>query len=362
MMLADRCKTIRRGVTLVELLIVVSIMTILAAIALPAMQTGMESRRIREAARAVHVYFGAAQVRALETGRSAGVMIERSDENPEAGVLLRQVEVPPPYAGDVDGATMRVWADTVAGPGIVRAHFPTAMPVSNGLISPGNRVQLNYQGPYYTIQLPSGTDFPVDADGYFDFTTLTDTTPTDGWADETLTLVVDVNQVNLPWPIAYPGTIVPFQITRGPVPSSVAPLSLPRGMVVDLGDSGSDQAGFPATGVGTGPLIMFSPDGQIERVFANGLGASVTSPIFLMIGRADRVGAMLPEDGLENWQDANNLWVALNPQTGRITVAEVHADLPPSDPANPTPDTYIPSNLYTSRTSARQAQISMGGR
>ena len=115
MMPADRHKPIRRAVTLVELLIVVSIITLLAAIALPAMQTGMESRRTREAARAVHVFFASAQVRALELGRPVGVMLERSTIDPRACTLVRQVEVPPPYAGDLDGAEMRGAGLSVAG-------------------------------------------------------------------------------------------------------------------------------------------------------------------------------------------------------------------------------------------------------
>lgn len=350
-MIADRYKTIRRGVTLVELLIVVSIITILAAIALPAMQTGMESRRIREAARAVHVFLGSAQVRALETGRSVGVLIERSEVEHEAGVLLRQVEVPPPYAGDLDGAAVRVWRTGPASP-ILQAQFQNSA-VSNGLIKPGNRIQLNYQGPYYVIQSPAGPGEVQLVDGYFDFNSVPDSEP-DGYLDWTLTLVVEGNPANLPWPTAAPSAGVPFQIIRNPMPSSVAPLGLPRAMVVDLGDSGIDGM---MLGVGIDPMIMFSPDGQVERVYASNLNGPVSLPIFLMIGRRDRVGALLPEDGLQNYQDAGNLWLGLNPQTGRITVAEVHADV-----QDPSTGVYTPSDLYTSRELARLAQVSMGGR
>ena len=407
MMLADRHKAIRRGVTLVELLIVISIITLLAAIALPAMQTGMESRRMREAARAFHVYLGSAQVHAAELGRPVGVMLERSAIDPRACTLVRQVEIPPPYAGDFDGADLQV---RVVAPRTLQVRFNYGMfPLSSGLISPGNRVQLNYQGTYYVIQPPNGiTDFPVDANGYFDFSVLTDTNPApDGWADETLTLVVDGNlAVNLPWPVNPGWTVATFQIIRDPLPSAVAPLKLPRGMVIDLDDSGysygtSDLGPPPAApdpypsmarddfaardGIYGNPssksfrpvLVMFGPDGSVQQVYHSSFAwvggvkvltwgsTKVQSPIFFMIGRATRTGDVndptyvtpTPEDELENWQDASNLWLALNSQTGRITVAEVYADV-----LNPSTSYYTPSNLYVSRALARQAQISMGGR
>ena len=400
MMLADRRKPIRPGVTLVELLIVVSIMTLLAAIALPSMQTGMEARRTREATRAIHVYFGSARVRAIENGRPVGVMIERSDENPEAGVLLRQVEIPPPYAGDFDGTTL-VLQDWTAVPNqdpsisdpdfymrgyhVVKAFIAPGN-LSDGIVKRGNRVRLGYKGPSYIIvedpyERPD-VDYPVDADEYILFSTV----------GCVLTLRAANDQVNaVPWidvvpsgswppsvdfsdPALWSGE-TPFQITRNPVSSSVAPLSLPRGMVVDLGDSGNDMGVFPeTTQVATGPLIMFSPDGQIESIWANGVSELASLPIYLMIGRRERVGQpvslppsltvppLLAEDGLENWQDADNLWLALTPQSGQVTVAEVSAELPPGNLNNPTANVYVPLNILTSRALVRQAQVSMGGR
>ena len=100
----------RRGVTLVELLVVVGIMLLLAAITIPSMQGLTEGRRVREAARAVNVYFGRARSRAIESGRPCGVMFERLERQPNACVVLRQAEVPPPYSGDTWDSVVQPFA------------------------------------------------------------------------------------------------------------------------------------------------------------------------------------------------------------------------------------------------------------
>ncbi|MGQ9823348.1 MAG: pilus assembly FimT family protein, partial [Thermogutta sp.] len=104
------CRGRRRrcGLTLLELLVVITIMLILLAVMLPRLRPMMEQRRMREAARTVSVFFGAARSRAMETGRPVGVAIERLKIQPDAAVTLRMVEEPPLYAGDVIGARVRV--------------------------------------------------------------------------------------------------------------------------------------------------------------------------------------------------------------------------------------------------------------
>ena len=90
----------RRAMTLVELLVVVAIMLMLAAVAIPAMRPSMEGRKTREAARAINVYLSSARNRAIESGRPVGVQIERdiASNLSLAGVTLYQVEVPLPYS------------------------------------------------------------------------------------------------------------------------------------------------------------------------------------------------------------------------------------------------------------------------
>ncbi|MHB9048938.1 MAG: type II secretion system protein, partial [Pirellulales bacterium] len=62
----------QRGMTLIELLVVISIMGILAIAVLPALAPSLESRRLREGARAAGVFFSGARARAQATHRPVG--------------------------------------------------------------------------------------------------------------------------------------------------------------------------------------------------------------------------------------------------------------------------------------------------
>ena len=191
---------------------------------------------------------------------------------------------------------------------------------------------------------------------------------------------------------------LPFQIHRQPQPSPIAPLKLPKDIVIDLADSGyfdpSDTAAFTGNGlypdafglIGTsashrGPMILFSPTGGISDVYhwdtsGNYGRNTVTRPIFLMVGKWERTGnesvtagspvRSLAEDQLHNWQDASNLWMAITPHNGMVTSAEVNAPATtttgvavPGDP-DETDSVALANQMQVSRLYARQAQISKG--
>jgi hypothetical protein len=216
-------------------------------------------------------------------------------------------------------------------------------------------------------------------------------------------------------------TRVPFQVHRQPVPSPDAPLRLTRGAVIDLNASGlnreplrpfrlvdPNQPADPLLNPLLEPLpldpadprfltvfqprlrpvvVLFSPNGSVESVYhyqiqydaaGNIVGGRyvqrhAAETIHFLVGKWERTSAELggrpqSEDGRVNWQDAANLWVTLNPQTGLVTVAE------PStyyvDPVDgqlkqfidPTTNTALPPTIDDSRRYAREAQISKGGR
>lgn len=450
-------KACRRGVTMIELLVVVGILVMLAAISIPAFRAAPEGRAVREATRGGNVYFGNARHRAMETGRPCGVMLERRPEHPHACVKLSQVEAPPPFAGHLPSAVVRVmdythtadssWSSypfySSIGCPVVKVMVREG-DFASRLIRHGDLIRLDHQGPWYRIIYDANTGWPSD----FPVPSLPDFPPEPSpydayiWFDppgkavapdalgnvwitsHLLTLVADpLSGYQPPFPKAkdYPNVTwvfpperlprVPFQIFRQPAPTSVKPLSL-SGAVIDLAASGFDR---PLPDSGTAEvartfepdtpadlrpvIVMFSPNGSVEGVYysqrvydQNGnfdhceyAGRRLIEPIHFLVGKYERLPvtlrrvnvdvpdsmAMHPskaEDGVFNRQDAGNLWLTLNPQTGLATVAELHADLPPGSGPTAHPTMYVPSGatlteqLIVARRFAREAQISKGGR
>ena len=118
---------------------------------------------------------------------------------------------------------------------------------------------------------------------------------------------------------------------------------------------------------------LFGPGGAVDRLIVQRQQYRVTGPIYFLVGKWERLpmepgGAALSEDGLANWEDSTNLWVALNSQSGLVTVAEQSnyfvdpADGQLKEFVDPTTNRSKPASVPESRRYARQAQISKGGR
>jgi type II secretory pathway pseudopilin PulG len=306
--------------TLIELLIVVSLLLLLVIFAIPAVRPGLDAQRLREAARMVNVFLGNARNRAEESGRPYGVEIERVASQPLASVRLYQVEVPPPYGGDLQNSTIAISATGVV-------TFPRGdFPYNPGLIRTGDMLKLNYQGNVWVIT--AITPDPA---------TTPDPNPPAAPLTRTWTFS---SATTLAMPYANGPVVLPFQIFRQPVRTAVAPVVLPRNTAIDLAYSGTSLT--PQAGVGdlSSPVrLLFSPNGAVDRVWwqtgAGGGWLRSADPTYLLVGRRDRVSVNTAapnsspaEDGLTNLQDLNNFWIAIQPQTGLTISANVAAGAP----------------------------------
>lgn len=95
----------RQGVTLTELLIVMLVMLMITAIAIPTIAPAMQNREVREAARMIDAFINGARSRALQAGHPYGIMLERELGNPNAVSTLSYVEQPDAWQGDYGQST-----------------------------------------------------------------------------------------------------------------------------------------------------------------------------------------------------------------------------------------------------------------
>ncbi|MCO6456734.1 MAG: type II secretion system protein [Pirellulaceae bacterium] len=290
----------RRGLTLVELLMVVFILVILVAVTLPIVRPALQGRKIREAARQVNVYFATAQAMASEKGRPVGVWIERStlgdvdgDGLPDAaaGIELFLAEIAPPYTGDLIGATGVPYDAAVAVDMIPPVDINNS--TTDGivehllldssslflltLVRPGDLIRFNNRGPLFVIQDANGDGVAINdwtdpmlrpmwvptltpeithsiefrvginwqpgldarwgvANSDDDGDGTTDNLSERGWSGSDDYFVTDP-------PVPPAGTRVSFEIFRGPTKTGAPPLSLPPGTAIDLHHSGIGAIG-----------------------------------------------------------------------------------------------------------------------
>jgi len=157
---------VRRGVTLIELLIVILIMLLITAIVIPATAPALNGRRIREAARMLDVYINGARSRALQTGRSYGVMIERTPvlnagtgfATSSMGIAVAYAEVPPQYSGDYGNSTIHLLGNGGFG---VWLDWPPAGPNYSSSISTAAADSVFTQGDIGWMNTVSPGDYLI---------------------------------------------------------------------------------------------------------------------------------------------------------------------------------------------------------
>jgi len=344
-------------------LVVIAILLILLAVALPAIGLGTNEKRTREASRGVNAFFAAARDKAISSGRPFGVALNRfhaGETTSGAGsdqrglntcMTLSYVEVPPPYSGDSIYSRLRIGPNGSGQSGITFAG--TINPNgSNGtadtswpfLVRPGDRIQIGHQGHMFSI---ATTPSNINAEGYI-------IQPVDLSDPMNPVIVCTLYSETSTWQVG--ADAVPYQVFRAPVKSGAATYQLPEGAVIDLSSSGVYDNEFLAGTVERQPVyIMFGPSGGLSQIYLRPIGGStmqtypVTSSVFLLIGEPDKV---LPPASIANWQQLSNLWVSINAQTGLIQSNETAGDLATGGP---------PTSLFSSRRYAREKQ-GMGGR
>jgi prepilin-type N-terminal cleavage/methylation domain-containing protein len=360
-------RTSKSAFTLVEVLTVLVLLLILAAVALPAVRKLLSDQKVSRAARGMAAYMDVARNRAISEGRQVGVLIQRAGTDARGlahSIQLRQLTDIPPYTGDASDAValllpnpaggfratfdpinsqlMALSASMVADPGVTGDTDDPNGPIRNGDL----------------LELPGGRVVPFT----FVFRAITepDTTPVEIRFNLTETIVYGsparftnlFPTSNMTVPVT--GRPLKYKIHRRPVVSSTAPLSLPRGVAIDLNYSGFGVSGNELAPDVTAPVfnaniaIIFGPDGKVVSVTDDSSGTAVLTPplgqIFLCLADVDgiRPDNLFARDkkAPASLLSPKSKWIVVNPATGRVVSSPFNAvsSIPAgvvTDPANP---------------------------
>lgn len=330
-------KTTLAGFTLVEILVVMSIMVALAAVALPATKELLSKQKVTRAASGLQAFIDSARNRAIAGNRSVGVVIERFNPTTDYGrassIRLRLMIGVPPYSGDADNAVAHLRASTSNNPSSIIAEFDPAdsqllalSVMMNADGDPNPPIRVGDQ-----IELPGGRrasiiemDRGANANGLDRV-----------FVRFNLREVDSLNSALFPEASNYlsEDRFVKFKIHRRPVASSTSVFSLPRGVVLDLNYSGVGVYGNqfapsialndPAPDIG----IVFGGDGKVINVFHldQEFETPPTGQIFLCLGESDRLHPenlfAIDDDAPANLLSLDSTWLVINSNTGRSVVS-----------------------------------------
>lgn len=361
----------RQGYTLVEILVVLFVLMLLAAIALPTVKELLSNQKVGRAAQNMTAFIAKARSRAIAEEKPFGVLIERGVGVDDTGnvlglsqsIRMRQIAGVPPYTGDASNAyaTLR---DDPTFPNVEIAEFTAkdnqllslsrniysdtsltpqqqdqAAPIRNGdyLELPGGRMVPITFMPY---TVAAGDVLPNGALAQAGSTSRTVLEDADG--EETVRVWFSLTNLYPEGARSLTGSRVKYRIHRRPVVSSVTPFSMPRGVVMDLNYSGVGVAGnqFASLSDDKDIEIIFGADGSVLRVtngwfWVSGTGVAdwdetqvaPLGSIYLCIGDAD---GLVPNDlfsqdkkTFSNLLNLESIWVSINPYTGRANASEV---------------------------------------
>jgi type II secretory pathway pseudopilin PulG len=362
----------RSGYTLVEILVVLFVLMLLAAIALPTVKELLSNQKVSRAAQNMTAFIAKARSRAIAEEKPFGVLIERGVGVDDTGnviglsqsIRLRQIAGVPPYTGDASNAyaTLR---DDPQFPNVEIAEFTVKdnqlLSLSRNIYSDANLTpqQQHESAPIRNgdyLELPGGRMVPIT---FMPYTTAAGEVLPDGsiaqsggataratleGSDGELTVRVWFSLTKF-----YPegsrtlsGSRVKYRIHRRPVVSSVTPFSMPRGVVTDLNYSGVGVAGnqFASLSDDKDIEIIFGADGSVLRVtngwfWVSGTGVAdwdetqvaPLGAIYLCIGDADGLvpNNLFSQDkkAFSNLLNLESIWVSINPYTGRCNASSV---------------------------------------
>ena len=322
----------RRGMTLVELLVVVIILGLLGVAAAPAINSSSSKGKLREAASSVSSHISRAASQAV--GRTAGY-----------GAWLE----PETAATTTNPTSVLRFC-----PGTVEASGTVALTVSSlSALTAAVSLTPSYQTLTGTTTVPSGTLLRISGMPY-DYKLSTTGTSVSFIGSSTVSS----------WPRpaggTYPGTVsAPFTLQVPPMRTAGGKTVLGGNVCVDLPQSTVGVYSYSPTVTpisNNGPLIItFDNVGRPKAILFSGTNSNsapmltasdAQTPVALLVGLRDQVGSpyqSTPTDDSPgtNWQRNDAWWVVIDPRSGSVFQVENY----PNATSPQTAQTFIRQKL-----------------
>ena len=306
----------RRGMTLVELMVVVLILGLLAVTVLPNLANSADSRKIREAARAVSSFVAASQSQAISGRSGGGIRIDVLGSpmgSNDAALDVGMVMIPQPYCGDDPGSVVTVVPDSIdssmAALTFTGGFSDDPLKNASGNILPhlgirfgGSRIEFMFVP---TLGSATGTVYMQDGVGPSSLPNLNQTIDNTSW----------------------PQGAVCYEITAGPLRDGNTSLTLGDGVAIDMTNSyvGTGNI-FSVPRLSDSVYLLFDSAGVPTSWINDGLTKQpFAETLFLLINSVEAIqnNTSLTEPG--------GYWVAVDPRGGVPKVAEVKPQGAPID-------------------------------
>ena len=298
---------VRRGMTLVELLVVVVILGLLGVAAAPAINSSSSKSRLREAASTVssHITRAASQAVGRTAGYGAWLEPETSGSSTSPTTMLRFC------------------------PGTVEASGSATLTITTlSATAAAISMSPSYQALTGTSVVPAGTLLRITGMPY-DYTLI-----------NTGTVAFIGPSAIGSWPRpsnAVTGTL-PFVLQVPPMRTTGGKTVLGGNVCVDLPQSTVGIYSYSPTVTpisNSGPLIItFDNVGRPKGILCTGTNGAATlaatdpqTPLALLVGLRDQVGAQYQQTPTEdnpgtNWQRNDAWWVVVDPRSGSVFQVE----------------------------------------
>ena len=355
----------RSGVTIIELLVVVSIIAVLSAMLIPRLRTINKDRNIREAARVVGAEFNSASQRARVEGAGGVVIVTNLNlvdttlggQVFYGGTVMYQLRSLPPYSGDGVGSAAFVQKRPTTGanapepPLVVSILLPFEHSPARPFIRVNDRIKFGGSSVSYRISFVtiSGNSLLLTLDRGNGDTLIEDFGP--------LPLLPRVQA-----PSPDPDPSFSFVIERQPKVIRSSRTELPAGYIIDMRYSG--PLGGPAgtlfhQEIENAVVVYFNRSGGIDRMNLVPQAGPLANTYFPPPNNGQLIGPLQllvtednPNPEYISLDRDNSLWVSVESATGTVNVG-VNNPRSPGErvlvenlPPNPTPTNLDQMNAY----------------